>query len=506
MSTTVEQTFANVCSQFLGTVFGQIATQLKNPEYMDSIRTKSTQQLVDDFKQLTGVPTPVNIPSSMPTPNLPPGMGSSFSFTANPALNNAMMPSQLLGLSAQPPPSAGAKKGRGKAAAAVHFWCTLEEYKTRSTQAPSCAYMPNRGESKFKVCCGPTDNHEHEPSPLKWRCKPCLTKQGVIEKHINGVKSGATPLSGYNVPTSTVTPLGLPNTLTRFGASAVPVTIPTGYTPTNAFGNVPSSLPTSRSALPTAMPPPGHAPSMQNMWNNLPTAMPPPGHAPPTQNMWNNLPTAMPPPGHTPPTQNKWNNLPTTMPPPGHAPPTQNMWNNLPTSMPSGHLTSTSQPSAAAISSSMRDFISTLPIGIPNNLTGSSIVPKSTIPVALPTPTIPVSLPTQDTPVSLLTHDTQSVEDENDPSQIDVITTTGLTGIHFPREEKYRNLAIREQNNDLICIGRLDIGNDIVTETSGVPGNWYTVDILKEATADDLVYFTTQNIKYEYSARENTSV
>ena len=135
-----------------------------------------------------------------------------------------------------------------------------------------------------------------------------------------------------------------------------------------------------------------------------------------------------------------------------------------------------------------------LPTGLSQNIDPISIAPLNNSfglnPLPLPQHNGTNSnIEQKSTEVSIHT-DTQEIPELN------VIRST-VPQLYFIADEKYPGLAIKEDGDNLICIGRLEIGIPITKETV-LPETWYSAEYLKEINENERSYLNETKIGYRY--------
>ena len=187
--TTVSE-FTNLCSAFYEGVIDTLADFLsKNGA---DIQGKTSTEISKLLKNSLGLQKPqvTTLQPVLPAPS--PALPL--------ALTGGGMP---MGLAVTAPPAGlgtAKKPQKAKEKKSSSLFLTYEEYQDLCSKGKKiCAYMPNRGDNKFKVCCSEKiTNKDSEPNPLKWRCASC--GKGVIEKRSGPVKGIQAPVPGFNTP------------------------------------------------------------------------------------------------------------------------------------------------------------------------------------------------------------------------------------------------------------------------------------------------------------------
>lgn len=83
--------------------------------------------------------------------------------------------------------------------------------------------------------------------------------------------------------------------------------------------------------------------------------------------------------------------------------------------------------------------------------------------------------------------------------EIDTIMNHNCQNILFPKDLKYRNLALTKDGDKLICIGRVKLENvPHIMETTNVPVTWHSSEHLTQVTTDDAEFLKRYNIGVQY--------
>ncbi|CAH6418757.1 Hypothetical protein POVN_LOCUS478 [uncultured virus] len=134
-----------------------------------------------------------------------------------------------------------------------------------------------------------------------------------------------------------------------------------------------------------------------------------------------------------------------------------------------------------------------LPIGIPQPLPLS--LPPGASPPAMPGPSV-LPLPGGPAPVAASTP--APVQQQ---AQFNVIQNAQVAGVYFVGNEKYRQLAIMEQGENLVCIGKLSFKP---TEKSDIPADWSKT--MTEPSADDFAYLKAERVLYGFGGNNPTPI
>lgn len=146
-----------------------------------------------------------------------------------------------------------------------------------------------------------------------------------------------------------------------------------------------------------------------------------------------------------------------------------------------------------------------MPLGIPPL---PSAVPSLSLPPSLPVPSFggaapaTPSVPTLGVPFSVPAALPLPEETKAEPDSFSAFENDHIKGIIFPNgNPAFANLAIREVDGVLQCLGRLNLGEGVVlAKDTPIPSDWYTTKYLVEITSQDKAFLESQDVEYKYSA------